>query len=54
MNPAKFLSILRGDPIEYWLERQQQKLEARGLDWLPKVALVIITLAILAAIAIYD
>ncbi|OGH16166.1 MAG: hypothetical protein A3C30_02760 [Candidatus Levybacteria bacterium RIFCSPHIGHO2_02_FULL_40_18] len=53
MNLAKLLSIIRGDLIEEWIERQQQKLAARGLDWLPKAALVIVTLAILVAIVAY-
>jgi hypothetical protein len=54
MNPAKFIQILRGDLIEDWLDQLQAKLEARELKWIPKVALVLVTLAILTAICAYD
>ena len=50
MNLAKLVSILDGDPIEDWLERQQRRLEARGLAWLPKVALAVLTVVIVGAI----
>jgi len=50
VNLAKLVSILDGDPIEDWLNRQQLKLEARGLEWIPKVAIVILTVVIVGAI----
>lgn len=50
MNPTKLISILRGDPIEDWLDRQQLKLEEWGLDWLPKVAMAILALVIVGTI----
>ena len=54
MNRAKLISILRGDPIEQFLEDIQRKLEARGLAWLTKVGLLILALAMLGGIALYD
>ena len=54
MNPAKLWSIIRGDPLEHWLDRQQRKLEARGLGWTTKVGLLVVAALLVAAAVAYD